>query len=259
MPVRRKVILWTVFTPILLIALLVILILTFDWNRMKPWLNERVSEAIGRPFAINGDLTVTWRTAEGETGWHTLVPWPRLSARDITIGNPDWAKSPNIATVRELIFVLRPVPLLTHEIAVPTIVIDSPAVWLERLADNRNNWTFETGPKTGKSPWHLDIGEVVLARGNLALSDQAQKIELQAMVDTIGDGSLYDKARDGALVTPEARHRPAIPHRAQPAPRPRRARRPTQWRATNATACAGRPMAGITTRPSTPAARPATC
>ncbi len=95
--------------------------------------------------------------------------------------------------MRELIFVLRPVPLLTHEIAVPTIVIDSPAVWLERLADNRNNWTFETGPKTGKSPWHLDIGEVVLARGNLALSDQAQKIELQAMVDTIGDGSLYDK------------------------------------------------------------------
>ncbi|MGN5480657.1 AsmA family protein [Cupriavidus basilensis] len=173
-------------------------------NRVKPWLNERVSEAIGRPFAINGDLTVTWRNAEGETGRHTLVPWPRLSARDITIGNPDWAKSPNIATVRELIFVLRPVPLLTHEIAVPTIVIDSPAVWLERLADNRNNWTFETGPKTGKSPWHLDIGEVVLARGNLALSDQAQKIELQAMVDTIGDGSLYDKARDGALVTPEA-------------------------------------------------------
>ncbi len=79
MPVHRKVILWTVLTPILLIALLVILILTFDWNRVKPWLNERVSEAIGRPFAINGDLTVTWRTAEGETGWHTLVPWPRLS------------------------------------------------------------------------------------------------------------------------------------------------------------------------------------
>ncbi|CAG9185480.1 AsmA family protein [Cupriavidus pinatubonensis] len=204
MPVRRKVILWTVLTPILLIALLVILILTFDWNRLKPWLNERVSDAIGRPFAINGDLTVTWRTAEGETGWHTLVPWPRLSARDITIGNPDWTKSPNIATVRELIFVLRPVPLLTHEIAVPTIVIDSPAVWLERLADNRNNWTFDTGPKTGKSRWHLDIGEVVLARGNLALSDEAQKIELQASVDTIGDGALYEKARDGALVTPDA-------------------------------------------------------
>lgn len=204
MPVRRKVVLWTVLTPIVLVALVLIVILTFDWNRLKPWLNDKVSEAIGRPFAINGDLTVTWRSAEGETGWHTLVPWPRLSARDITIGNPEWAKAPNIASVRELIFVLRPVPLLAHQIAVPTIVIDSPAVWLERLADNRNNWTFDTGPKTGTSKWSLDIGEVVLARGNLALSDQAQKIDLQATLDTIGDNALFDKARDGALMTPEA-------------------------------------------------------
>jgi len=204
MPVRSKAVLWIALTPILLCALLVALILTFDWNRLKPWLDERVSEAIGRPFAINGDLVVTWRSAEGETGWHTLVPWPRLSARDITIGNPSWARSPNIATVREVIFVLRPVPLLAHQIAIPTVVIDSPAVWLERLADNRNNWTFDTGRKTGTSRWSLDIGEVVLARGNLALSDQAQKVELQAMVDTLGDGTIYDKARDGELVSPEA-------------------------------------------------------
>ncbi|MGY2487000.1 AsmA family protein [Cupriavidus sp. CP313] len=204
MPVRRKVVLWSVLTPVALIALLVVVILTFDWNRLKPWLNDRVSEAISRPFAINGDLTVTWRHGEGEKGWHTLVPWPRLSARDITIGNPDWAKQPSIATVRELIFVLRPVPLLTHQIAVPTIVIDSPAVWLERLPDARNNWTFEFGPKQGTSEWELDIGEVVLARGNLTLSDQLEKIELQAELDTIGERPLYDKARDGALVTPEA-------------------------------------------------------
>nr|WP_315594849.1 AsmA family protein [uncultured Cupriavidus sp.] len=199
---RQKIILWSVFTPLALIALLVIIILTFDWNRLKPWLNDKVSQAIGRPFAINGDLVVTWKRAQGETGWRTLVPWPRLSAKDITIGNPDWAKAPNMGTVRELIFVLRPVPLLVHEINVPTIVVDSPAVWLERLADKRNNWTFDTGPKTGHSKWHLDIGEVVLQRGNLALADAAEKIELQATLDTVGDQALYDKARDGALVPP---------------------------------------------------------
>ncbi|SOY48626.1 putative outer membrane biogenesis protein, AsmA family [Cupriavidus taiwanensis] len=204
MPVRRKVVLWSVLTPVALIALLVVVILTFDWNRIKPWLNDRVSEAIGRPFAINGDLTVTWRRGEGERGWRTLVPWPRLSARDITVGNPDWAAQPHMATVRELIFVLRPLPLLANEIAVPTIVIDSPAVWLERLADSRNNWTFETGPKKGTSKWQLDVGEVVLARGNLALTDQLKKISLQAELDTIGNAPLYDKARDGALVEPQA-------------------------------------------------------
>ncbi|WP_454764611.1 AsmA family protein [Cupriavidus campinensis] len=199
---RQKIIVWSALTPLALMAILVIVILTFDWNRLKPWLNDKVSQAIGRPFAINGDLVITWKRAQGETGWRTLVPWPRLSARDITVGNPDWAKAPNMATVRELIFVLRPTPLLAYEINLPTIVVDSPAVWLERLADKRNNWTFDTGPSTGQSKWHLDIGEVVLQRGNMALADAAEKIDLQATLDTVGDQALYDKARDGALVPP---------------------------------------------------------
>ena len=202
MPVtrRQKIALWSVLTPLALIAIVVIVILTFDWNRLKPWLNDKVSQAIGRPFAINGDLVVTWKRAEGEAGWRRLVPWPRLSASDITVGNTEWAKAPQMATVRELIFVLRPLPLLAHEINVPSIVIDSPAVWLERLADKRNNWTFDTGPKTGTSKWHLDVGEIVLAQGNIALTDAASKIDMQAEIGTIGDNALYNKARDGALV-----------------------------------------------------------
>ena len=203
---RQKIVFWSVFTPLALIALVVIIILTFDWNRLKPWLNDKVSESIGRPFAINGDLSVTWKRPQGETGWRTLVPWPRLSGKDITIGNPDWAEAPNMGTIRELIFILRPLPLLAHEINVPTIVVDSPAVWLERLADKRNNWTFDTRKETdsGKSKWHLDVGEVVLQRGNLALKDAAEKIELQATLDTHGDKGIYDKARDGDLMPSDA-------------------------------------------------------
>ena len=42
--------------PTLLLALCVALLLTADWNRARPWINERVSEATGRPFAIRGDV-----------------------------------------------------------------------------------------------------------------------------------------------------------------------------------------------------------
>jgi uncharacterized protein involved in outer membrane biogenesis len=199
MPARRKVVLWSVLTPLALIALLIVVILLFDWNRLKPWLNRTVSESIGRPFAINGDLSITWRKAEAETGWHKWVPWPRLAARDITIGNPDWAAQPNFATAREIDFILRPLPLLSHEIDLPRITVDSPTVSLERQADKRNNWTFPT--KTDKKPseWKLDIGAIELWRGNLALDDKAEKIELRAELDTIGGAPLYDKERDGAL------------------------------------------------------------
>jgi len=203
MPLRRKAVLWSVLTPLVLIAALVVIILTFDWNRLKPWLNQKVTEAIGRPFAVNGDLTLTWRSAEGETGWHTWVPWPRLSARDITVGNPEWAQEANFATVRELIFVLRPLPLLSHQISIPSITVDSPG-------SGWSGWptSATTGPShaRGKAPsrWRLDIGEISLARGDLALNDQAMKIELQARLDTIGDAALYDKTRDGALIAPPA-------------------------------------------------------
>lgn len=42
----------------LLAAILVVVVATFDWNRARPMINERISAAIGRPFAINGDLSV---------------------------------------------------------------------------------------------------------------------------------------------------------------------------------------------------------
>jgi uncharacterized protein involved in outer membrane biogenesis len=35
----------------------------FDWNRIKPALNAKVSEELHRPFAINGNLAVVWRVS----------------------------------------------------------------------------------------------------------------------------------------------------------------------------------------------------
>lgn len=211
MSMRRQAVLWSVLTPLVLIAAVVAFVLLFDWNRLKPWLNDKVSDAIGRPFAVNGDLVLTWRRPEGESGWRRLVPWPRLSARDITIGNPDWTQQPNLATARELVFLLRPLPLLAREISLATITIDGPSVALERLADKRNNWTFPTREDKEPSQWQLEIGEVVLTRGHLALNDAASKIELRATLETIGDAALYDKDRDGPLAPSSAPAASAAP------------------------------------------------
>lgn len=59
-PVR--ILIWTFATLATLLAILVVVIATFDWNRVKPLLNEKVSQALHRPFAINGNLAVHWRT-----------------------------------------------------------------------------------------------------------------------------------------------------------------------------------------------------
>lgn len=180
-----KIIAWLLAVLVLLIAALALFILTFDWNRARPWVNDKVSEAIGRPFAIEGDLKVGWRHAVGETGWRAWVPWPRFSAANITIANPDWTRQQRFATLDEIDFQVKVLPLLTHDIVIPAINLVNPSVDLERLADGRNNWTFKL-KSAGPSEWKLDLHDIAFAKGNIAFSDQQKKIEMQMVVDTLG-------------------------------------------------------------------------
>ncbi|MEX3632943.1 AsmA family protein [Paraburkholderia sp. BR14320] len=181
-----KILAWLLAVLVILIVALVIFILTFDWNRARPYIDDKVSQAIGRPFAIHGDLKVGWRHAVGETGWRGWVPWPRFSAANITIGNPDWAKQPHFATLDEIDFEVEVLPLLTHDIVIPAINLVNPFVDLERLVDGRNNWTFKLPSSTGPSEWKLDLHDIAFAKGNIALSDQQKKVEVQMVVDTLG-------------------------------------------------------------------------
>ena len=46
----------------------------WDWNRAKPWLNQAASEASGRQFAVEGDLSASWHWPQPlEEGWHRWV------------------------------------------------------------------------------------------------------------------------------------------------------------------------------------------
>ncbi|RAR74011.1 hypothetical protein AX018_10686 [Paracidovorax anthurii] len=66
------------------------LLLTFDWNRARPWINARVSEATGRSFAIEGDLSAQWQWPQPEameTGWRRWVPGLTVHAERLVLGN----------------------------------------------------------------------------------------------------------------------------------------------------------------------------
>ncbi|MEM5455994.1 AsmA family protein [Paraburkholderia phytofirmans] len=181
-----KITAWLLAIIVMLIVALAIFIMTFDWNRARPYINDKVTQAIGRPFAINGDLKVGWRHPVGETGWRGWVPWPRFSAANITVGNPDWTKQPQFATLDEIDFQVKVLPLLAHDIVIPTINLVNPSVDLERVLDGRNNWTFKLASSSGPSEWKLDLHDIAFAKGNIALSDQQKKVDFQMAIDTLG-------------------------------------------------------------------------
>lgn len=177
---------WTLLLLLGLAAIGIALVLSLDWNRARPWINQRVSEATGRPFAIRGDLVLQWNNPETETGWRRWVPWPRLSAHDITLGNAEWSKTgPHLAEIKQLTFSLNPLSLLDHTIRIPTLELAGPVLSLERTADGKNNWTLASDNNTAPSAWKLDLQRLVLNHGTVKLADAQAKLNLKIDIETL--------------------------------------------------------------------------
>lgn len=185
----RKMLAWTSASLVVLLAVLVLIIAFFDWNRIKPRLNAKVSEELHRPFAINGNLAVVWQREPDEGGWRAWVPWPHVVAEDLSLGNPDWSKQPQMATLKRVELRISPLALLTQRVTIPRIDLTEPNADLQRLADGRANWTFKFDPKDPNaepSNWVLDIGAIGFDKGHVTLDDQSLKTRLDLLIDPLG-------------------------------------------------------------------------
>ncbi|RXZ32403.1 AsmA family protein [Oxalobacteraceae bacterium CAVE-383] len=197
-PTIKKILMWTVLSLLVLIVVLVVFLLTFDWNRAKPYINRRVSEATGRVFEIRGNLALHWqRPAEGPaastySGWRRLVPWPRLSADDIQLSNPGWAKTgPQMVQLTHVTFSLSPLPLLAKTVVVPELEADGLALALERGTDPAqapNNWTFKKDDNT-PSTWRFALQRLILKQAQVHYLDPLIKLDMHAGVNTLADNN----------------------------------------------------------------------
>ncbi|MEO8811082.1 MAG: AsmA family protein, partial [Rhodanobacter sp.] len=176
-----------------LIVLALIVVATFNWNHARPFINDKVSQAIGRPFAINGDLTVDWRRERSGHWLGSLLPWPEFTARDVRIANPDWAAQPQFARLDALQFRLSPLALLAHRIDVPSLQLVNPGVDLERDKRGRATWDFKLPQTSAPSTWHLDIGSVGFDSGAIRLDDDATQTRLKITVTPLQAAIPYDE------------------------------------------------------------------
>jgi uncharacterized protein involved in outer membrane biogenesis len=188
-----KVVLALIALLVAIPAIALVILLNYDWNKARPWLNAKTSEAIGRPFAINGDLSLKWEKPAAVMGrastWRDHIPWPHLIAKDVHLSNPAGMPARDMASVSELSFSLNPFALLHKSIAIPVLRFETPAVELLRNADGANNWTFRHEEKP--SPWKLDLERVVLTKGTVHLADAVEKVDATADIDTIDDNPTY--------------------------------------------------------------------
>jgi uncharacterized protein involved in outer membrane biogenesis len=189
-----KITFWILGILVAIPVIAIIILLTFDWNRVKPWLNAKVSDAIDRPFAIVGDLSVHWERPSdtiipGQRTWRDHIPWPHLYANDVHVGNPANMPKGDTASVRQFSFSLNPFGLLSHTINIPVLRFDGPRVELLRLDPEHYNWTYKHDDK--KSKWKLDLERLVFSKGVIHFKDAVTKADVTADVDTIPNDPTY--------------------------------------------------------------------
>lgn len=170
----------------------------FDWNRARPWVNDRISVATGRPFAIEGDLSVRWHWPQArDTGWQRWLPSPTVTARRIVLGDPPLppnsigarggAPAPQpMARVEEASAHVALLPLLERHILIRSVALTQPELRLRRARDGSNNWSF-TLPSSdgGNAPWTLSLETLIIGQGRLAFDDASKDLSLQARIDTL--------------------------------------------------------------------------
>ena len=169
------------------LAIAVVLLLSYDWNRAKPWVTTQVSDVTGRAFAVNGDLTLTWQATHGDSGWRAWIPWPRLTANDVTLGNAEWAKEPWMAHADKVTLSISPLGLMRQHVIVPVLALHNLDVLLERGQEaGQNNWTFAPRKRSG---WKFNLQRVSFSRGSVRYVDAVRHTDIKAEADTLGSRS----------------------------------------------------------------------
>ena len=176
---------------VVLIILLLVIIATFDWNRLKPTINEKVSAELHRPFAIRGDLGVVWERQKQETGWRSWVPWPHVHAEDIMLGNPPDIPDVTMVYLPRVEATLAPLALLTKTVWLPWIKLVQPDARLIRLSEKNNNWTFAIGNGDDKkdaqpSDWSFRLDNILFDRGRITVDDKVSQANVEILVDPLG-------------------------------------------------------------------------
>lgn len=188
----RKTIFAVTGTLLLLIAVVIIIIATFDWNRLKPTINEKVSTELNRPFAIRGDLGVVWERQKEETGWRSWVPWPHVHADDIILGNPPDIPDVTMVHLPRVEATLAPLALLTKTVYLPWIKLQKPDARLIRLSEKNNNWTFNlasaenSDPNDQPSGWSFRLDNILFDQGKVTVDDKVSKADIEILIDPLG-------------------------------------------------------------------------
>ena len=165
---------WLGAVASLLVVAVAIFLALFQWNWLRGPIDDYASARLQRQVTIHGALA-----------GHVWSWTPSLTADDVTVAEPGWAGSGQMATIPRLTIAIDLKALLQRRALVVAVVdAEHPSVRMIRDASGRNNWTFGAQTKTPQPLRLPPIRHFTIADGRLIFDDARRKLHFTGVVSS---------------------------------------------------------------------------
>jgi hypothetical protein len=151
------------FGIVLVLAVVSALLAPFvvDWGRYRIGLEEYGEKLTGRKVEITGPISVRF------------FPWPRLTAGDVEIANPEGAPEKWFVTADQVVVQMTLGALLNGTIQVESIDVQKPVIKLRRNKNGVGNWKFEPAEtiRNNRLLEHVMLDQITVSDGTVQLID----------------------------------------------------------------------------------------
>ncbi|MGM0424944.1 MAG: AsmA family protein [Thermodesulfobacteriota bacterium] len=137
---------------------------TYDFNKLKPRIEQAVLDATGRQLKMQGDVELDF----GFT--------PSLVVQEVSLENAAWGSQEPMADIQRFQVQVALWPLLQGEVEVKRLVLVKPKILLEASKQGRYNFELDTGQKP-------EAQEKDAANGQQAEGDAESSLPLLTVYD----------------------------------------------------------------------------
>ena len=175
---------------VLLIIGLGIFIATFDVNQYKGEIIKVVEEQTGRDFDVAGDLSLGV----------SLIPTIKVDG--VKLGNAAWGSAPEMIAVKSFEMQVGLVPLLSGDIRISRLTLDTAEILLETNKDGIGNWEFKPATEKAapektekKEAAKIDVNEINIKNSSLTYKDgKTGEIQSVKIENFIVEGSAFSQS-----------------------------------------------------------------
>ncbi|MBM3469113.1 MAG: AsmA family protein [Alphaproteobacteria bacterium] len=174
----RRIYVWILIFLGICFGALLVLPFFINVNNYKPEILTLARDSLERDVRIDGGISLSF------------LPTPRIAVDHVHIGNLKGGSSQDFLSVKRVRASLQLIPLLKKKIAISSLSIDDPRIYLEKLKDGRANWIFKSQSPTSSQNFEVSFDNIQINNGVLIYHTPDQDIELKDVTTNVKLNSL---------------------------------------------------------------------